>query len=180
MKFGELEFMGVEGNEKLLSVPTRQGIEQNNLTSVLVTAIDPGVSDTAAFCEKYKTDAKVCANCIVVKASRGDVTRYAAVMIDGESMADINGVVRRHLDARKISFAPMSETVEITGMEFGAINPIGLPADWLILVDAAVAKLDKAIIGSGIRESKLLVSGELLASLPNATVLDMKKAPMSS
>ena len=41
--------------------------------------------------------------------------------------ADINGVVRRHLDVRKISFAPQEEAVRLTGMEFGGISPVGLP-----------------------------------------------------
>jgi len=69
----------------------------------------------------------------------------------------------------------MNEAVELTGMEFGAITPIGVPADWQILVDSAIAELPHAIVGSGIRKSKLSVRGELLANLPNAIVLDLKK-----
>ena len=33
----------------------------------------------------------------------------------------------------------MAEAVELTGMEYGGITPIGLPAGWPVLVDAAVA-----------------------------------------
>ena len=83
----------------------------------------------------------------------------------------MNGAVRRHLGARKLSFAPMDDAVALSGMEYGGITPIGLPADWPILVDASVAGHDRLIVGSGIRGSKLLVSGALLASLPNAEVL---------
>ena len=71
--------------------------------------------------------------------------------------ADINGVVRRHLDVRKISFAPQDEAVELTGMEFGGITPIGLPEGWPILIDPAVVAAETVVIGSGIRGSKLLV-----------------------
>ena len=175
MKFGNLEFSDVRDNFDLVSKSVEKGVKENDLANVLVSEIDPDLADTAAFCAKYDIAQKDGANCVIVKAARGEKTWYAAVLIDGDSRADINGVVRKFLDARKISFAPMDEAVELTGMEFGGITPIGLPGDWPILVDTEVAKLPHAIIGSGIRKSKLLVSGELLASLPNATVLDLKK-----
>jgi prolyl-tRNA editing enzyme YbaK/EbsC (Cys-tRNA(Pro) deacylase) len=41
--------------------------------------------------------------------------------------ADVNGVIRRELDVRKCSFAPMGEAVALTSMEYGGITPIGLP-----------------------------------------------------
>ena len=56
-------------------------------------------------------------------------------MVLATTRADVNGVVRRRLDARKASFAPMDEAVALTGMEYGGITPIGLPADWPVLVD---------------------------------------------
>jgi prolyl-tRNA editing enzyme YbaK/EbsC (Cys-tRNA(Pro) deacylase) len=51
---------------------------------------------------------------------------------------DVNGIVRKHLGARKISFAPMDSAVALTGMEYGGITPVGLPGDWPILVDLNV------------------------------------------
>lgn len=137
-----------------------------------VTEIDPAMSDTAAFCEKYQIGPEQCANCVVVKATRGDKVWYAACMVLGNARADVNGLARRHLGARKVSFAPMEEAVALTGMEYGGITPIGLPADWPILVDGAVAASGQVIIGSGIRKSKLIVSGKSLANLPGAVVLE--------
>jgi prolyl-tRNA editing enzyme YbaK/EbsC (Cys-tRNA(Pro) deacylase) len=84
----------------------------------------------------------------------------------------VNGLVRRHLDARKASFAAMDAAVAATGMEYGGITPVGLPADWPLLVDAAVAGAARVIVGSGVRRSKLLVSGADLAKLPGAEVLE--------
>jgi prolyl-tRNA editing enzyme YbaK/EbsC (Cys-tRNA(Pro) deacylase) len=56
-------------------------------------------------------------------------------------------------------------------MEYGGITPVGLPDDWPILVDESVAGHERLIVGSGIRGSKLLVTGGYLASLPNTEVL---------
>jgi prolyl-tRNA editing enzyme YbaK/EbsC (Cys-tRNA(Pro) deacylase) len=35
----------------------------------------------------------------------------------------------------------MDTAIELTGMEYGGINPIGLPPEWPILIDKAVAQL---------------------------------------
>jgi prolyl-tRNA editing enzyme YbaK/EbsC (Cys-tRNA(Pro) deacylase) len=47
----------------------------------------------------------------------------------------------------------------------------------MILVDDAVAAGAHLVIGSGVRASKLLVTGEVLASLPNAQVVPIAKQP---
>jgi prolyl-tRNA editing enzyme YbaK/EbsC (Cys-tRNA(Pro) deacylase) len=94
-------------------------------------------------------------------------------MVLASMRADINGAVRRHLDVRKISFAPMEQAVSLTGMEFGGITPVGLPADWPVLVDEAVVAAGDVVIGSGIRGSKLLVPAAELAGLPTAEVVHL-------
>jgi len=87
--------------------------------------------------------------------------------------------VRRHLDARKASFAPVEAVTAASRMEYGGITPVGLPADWPVLVDEAVAKLPSAVIGSGIRGSKLRLPGRLLATMPSAQVLPGLGVPVS-
>jgi prolyl-tRNA editing enzyme YbaK/EbsC (Cys-tRNA(Pro) deacylase) len=66
----------------------------------------------------------------------------------------------------------VEHVTETTGMEYGGITPLGLPVGWPVFVDAAVAKLDSAVIGSGIRGSKLWLPGAALAEVPGAEVLD--------
>ncbi|WP_019634372.1 YbaK/EbsC family protein [Actinomadura atramentaria] len=136
-----------------------------------VAEIDAGLADTAAFCEHYGTPPETSANCVVVAARRGGETTYAACLVLAVDRADVNGAVRRRLGARKASFAPMDEATGRTGMEYGGITPVGLPAGWPVLVDEAVAAADDLVVGSGLRRSKLLVSGEELAALPGAEVL---------
>lgn len=141
--------------------------------SARVTAIDPELADTAAFCEAYGSPPEHSANCVVVAGKRAGEVRYAAVLVLATDRADINGVVRRHLDVRKISFAPMEQAVELTGMEYGGITPVGLPEDWPVLVDERVLAAGDVVIGSGVRASKLVVAAADIAALPGAVVLDL-------
>jgi prolyl-tRNA editing enzyme YbaK/EbsC (Cys-tRNA(Pro) deacylase) len=57
-------------------------------------------------------------------------------------------------------------------MEYGGITPIGLPDDWPVLVDADVAAAPVLVIGSGVRRSKLLLPGSVLAALPTAETVE--------
>jgi prolyl-tRNA editing enzyme YbaK/EbsC (Cys-tRNA(Pro) deacylase) len=140
---------------------------------VLVAAIDPDLADTAAFCATYDVPLDISANCVVLAAKRsGGVTQMAACMVLATTRADVNGLARRTLEARKASFASRDEAVAASGMEYGGITPLGLPADWPVLVDAAVAANDRVVVGSGIRGSKLLLPGAVVAGLPGAVVLD--------
>ncbi len=137
-----------------------------------VAAIDPELADTANFCEAYGVPLEASANCVVIAARRGGETRLAACVVLATTRADVNGVVRRRLEARKASFAPREEAVRQTGMEYGGITPVGLPEEWPILVDAAVVAQPLVVVGSGLRRSKLVLPGTALAELPGAEVVD--------
>lgn len=143
-----------------------------------VAAIDPELADTAEFCARYGVPLEASANCVIVKGKRGGDVRFAACMVLATTRADVNGVVRRRIDARTASFAPMEEAVVLTGMEYGGITPIGLPATWPILVDSAVAGADEVVIGGGIRGSKLFLPGAVLARLANAEVIEALARPV--
>ena len=171
MKIGTLEIMPASTRPELMAEPTRNMAEQYS-GQIDVVEIDPALADTAAFCERYQIGLDVSANCVIVKGMRGEEVKYAACMILATTKADVNNVVKKYLDVKKISFAPMEEAVQLTAMEFGGITPVGLPADWPILIDAKVAGSPQLVIGSGIRGSKLVVSGALLTRLPNAVVLE--------
>lgn len=175
MKLGKLNFVPVEDKLDLVAQSTKNAIEANKLSGVLVTEINPELADTAAFCEQYQIGTDISANCVIVEAKRADKIWYAACVVLATTRADINGIVRKQLNAKKLSFAPTDKAVTLTKMEFGGITPVGLPADWPLLVDTAVANSEHVVIGSGIRGSKLLAPSSIFASLPNATVTDLVK-----
>jgi prolyl-tRNA editing enzyme YbaK/EbsC (Cys-tRNA(Pro) deacylase) len=140
--------------------------------AVGVAEIDPAAADTATFCERYGVSPAESANCVVITGRRDGEARYAACVILATTRADVNNTARRELDVRKASFAAMDDAVEQTGMEYGGITPVGLPAAWPVLVDARVADTPTVVIGSGVRRSKLVLPGKLLASLPGARVIE--------
>lgn len=134
---------------------------------------DPAKADTAVFATAYGEELlRQSANCVVVVGKRGQDVTLAACLVLSTTRVDVNGAVRRHLGARKASFAPIDAAVGGTGMEYGGITPVGLPAHWPLLVDAAVADTPWVLVGSGARRGKLIVPGKVLADLPGAVVIE--------
>ena len=138
---------------------------------VQVAEVDPDLADTQALIDAYDLDPAASANCVVVAGKRGGELRVAACVVLPTTRADVNGLVRRELDVRKASFLSMDDAITLTSMEYGGITPVGLPPTWRLLVDDAVVDTDEVLIGSGVRRSKLLLPGPLLAQLPGAQVL---------
>jgi prolyl-tRNA editing enzyme YbaK/EbsC (Cys-tRNA(Pro) deacylase) len=137
-----------------------------------VVEIDPDLADTAAMTEAYEVSLLASANCVLVAGSRAGDERVAACVVRADTRADVNTRVRKLLDVRKASFLPMDRAVAESGMEHGGITPVGLPGGWRLLLDARVVDIDVAIIGSGVRRSKLLIPGRVLADLPGADVVE--------
>jgi prolyl-tRNA editing enzyme YbaK/EbsC (Cys-tRNA(Pro) deacylase) len=172
---GTLQTVPARTRKDLLATPVYDAIEamtSARADEILVAPIDPDLADTAAFCEAYQVGLDESANCVVVAGKRDGETRFAACLVLATTRADVNGIVRKLLDVRKASFAPMDVAVSETGMEYGGITAIGLPADWPIFIDAAVNATAHVIIGSGVRRSKIALPGSALAALPNATVVE--------
>lgn len=138
---------------------------------VAVAAIDPDLSDTQALTEAYGLPLEASVNCVLVGGRREGVERVVALGVRAHTRADVNGVVKRLLDVRKASFLPRERAVSDSGMEYGGITPIGVPAAWDVLLDPRAAQ-GPALVGSGLRASKVLLPGDLLALLPGARVVD--------
>jgi prolyl-tRNA editing enzyme YbaK/EbsC (Cys-tRNA(Pro) deacylase) len=157
----------------LLAPPTLAALEAADLLDLVgVVEIDPAVSDTATTQEVFGLSMDTLANCVVVGGKREGTERIAACLILATGRADINNVVKRSLDVRKASFLPLERAVELTGMEYGGITPIGLPENWPILVDRRVVDTEVVVIGSGVRRSKILIAGQIVSRLAGAQVID--------
>jgi prolyl-tRNA editing enzyme YbaK/EbsC (Cys-tRNA(Pro) deacylase) len=171
-RLGSLESLPALAHPDLLAPAVHAALSGwPSVEHVAVVEIDPAYADTAAMSEAYAIPMESGANCVVVMGRRDGEERVAACVVRADTRADVNNLVKRTLDVRKASFLPMERAVEESGMEYGGITPVGLPAGWRVLVDAACLDMPAAVIGSGVRRSKLLVAGRLLGELPGAEVL---------
>lgn len=171
---GSLTLVPAADRLDLFAEPVRRALtERADLAALAhVTEIDPTLSDTPAFVAGYGVTAQASANCVVVAGRRDGEERIAACVLLATTRADVNGTVRRLLDVRKASFLSTERAVAETGMEYGGITALGLPAGWRLLVDARVVAEPVALMGSGVRHSKLVVPGSAVATFPGAEVVE--------
>ncbi|GHH78855.1 YbaK/EbsC family protein [Promicromonospora soli] len=140
---------------------------------VAVTEIDPDHAETATLNELHGLPPEASANCVLVAGKRGDDERVAACVVPASTFADVNRRVRKLLDVRKASFLPMDRAVADSDMEYGGITPVGLPEGYRVLVDSRFAEEGtSALMGSGVRRSKLLMPGPLLCAMPGVEVVE--------
>ncbi len=176
--FGTLPWRPALDQLDLLAAPTAAAVRAAGAdwaADCFAAPIADDLADTAAFCEAYEVPLEASANCVVVSGRRAETTTLAACLVLATDRADVNKAVRSHLGVRKISFAPMAEATERSQMAYGGITPVGLPAEWPVLVDDAVVEQPWVVVGSGTRGSKLLLPGARLAELANAHVMLLRQ-----
>ena len=145
-------------------------VEQLPARGVTVFAVTDDASDTAAFSARYGFGLEDCANTIVVRYKKEGAEHYAALVSLGSRRLDVNGAVKAALGAQRLSFAKREQAVEHSGMEFGGITAFGLPADWRVLVDAAVLERTQIVMGAGVRAAKLLLAPDVLRQWPRCEI----------
>lgn len=99
---------------------------------------------------------------------KADSCKYTLLAVAGGGRADW-GVLRKHLDERKLRMAEYDEVPEATGYVVGAVPPIALPEVVRVLVDKSVRNYDAVVIGSGVLGYAIALKGQdLLALLESA------------
>lgn len=137
----------------------------------LVAEIDPDSSGGADFCARYGVPQTEGANCVVIEGKRGTTSTLAAIVVPVGFKTDFNAV-RKRMGVRQVSLAPMEVALSETGMEYGSITPVGLPASWPIFIDHTLVQVPRIVIGGGLKRSKLSVPGKALSELPGAIIVD--------
>jgi prolyl-tRNA editing enzyme YbaK/EbsC (Cys-tRNA(Pro) deacylase) len=133
-------------------------------------ACDPDFADTAAFCERYGVAPEDSANTIVV-VGKAEPRRYVACVVLATTRLDVNGVVKRRMGIRKVSFASADETRDLTGMLIGGVTVFALPPGMPVWVDEAVLARPTVVLGGGSRSLKIRVSPEVLRGLDGVEVV---------
>ncbi len=172
----ELEFRRILENKDLVSESTYNYInntfsseEKNN---ILVAEINPEYMDGIKLCEHYNIDNKIGVNCLICECKRADTKNYVALLVPTGYRYNMSSTVRKHTNSRMVSVAPLDFVLAKTKMEYGSINPIGLPSDWKIFIDPKVLEVDRIICGSGKQKSKLSLPSKYLLKLNNVEILE--------
>lgn len=140
---------------------------------------DPDLADTAAFCEAYDIPIEQSANAILV-ASRKPEGHQAVCVVLAHTRLDVNGVVRRKLGVRKLSFAPAELTFELTGQEIGGVTVFGLPKELPVWFDSRVLEPEWVVIGAGTRSAKIRLDPTQFESLDGFEIVEnLAKLPAS-
>ncbi len=136
-----------------------------------VLPCDPALADTAQFCAAYGVPVEESANAILV-ASRKPEGHNAVCVVLAHTRLDVNGVVRKKLGVRKVSFAAAELTQELTGQEIGGVTIFGLPSDLPVWLDSRIMRCDSVIVGAGSRSAKIRIDPSVLVDLPGFEVVD--------
>lgn len=142
-------------------------------------ACDPDLADTAEFCDHYDIPLEQSANAIMLASKRPPGVNVVCLALATHRL-DVNGVGRREMGVKKVSFAPPELTAEVTGMVMGGVTPFGLPEGVEVLVDSNVMVHPWVIVGGGSRSMKVKVDPEVFARMPNVRVIDSLANPFGS
>lgn len=75
-------------------------------------------------------------------------------------------VLREYLNTSRMTMATPEEVLAVTGYPTGAVSPFGLPRPIRILVDESVLGEEEVSIGSGVRDTTIILNRvDLLAAL---------------
>ena len=132
---------------------------------------DPNMADTQIFCKEYNIKLEDSVNAIIVKTKTGKL-KYVTCALLAINRLNINNVIRKKLDARKVSFANTEETIKLTNMEIGGVTPLTLPSNLPIWIDSKIMKRDSIVLGGGNRSSKIKISPKIFNFTNNTEIVD--------
>lgn len=150
------------------------------IDEVCVAEIDPAFAGGVKLCQRYGLDEQKAGNAVLIEAKRSGNIRNAACLVRPGVRTDLNGAVRRHLQARQVSLMSKECAVRDSSMEYGSITVVGLPGSWPILIDPALATIDYIVVGSGLLRSKLRLPMEALLAMTSGFTLEGMTSPSES
>ena len=92
---------------------------------------------------------------IVFRLAKGD---YVMVLVAGPTQISWSGL-RAYLGQSRLTMAEKSEILSRTGYPIGAVSPLGLADPMRILVDRSVLQEGEISIGSGVRNTTVILRG---------------------
>lgn len=159
-------------DRSILHDRVREALEASGITENEILPCEPELADTAEFCRHYGISADEACNAILV-VLKTTPRRYVACLVRADTKLDVNRKVSELTGVKRLSFASLEETAELTGMLIGGVTIPGLPADVDIYLDTRVMEQPQIIIGGGNRHSKIRLAPSELLKLPKTSVEDV-------
>ena len=137
--------------------------------------IDPDFSDTRLFCEKYSIDPENAVNALVI-TSKSQIREFVMPLIQATRRVDVNHKLKDIAGFKRLSFADAELTKEVTGMELGAVTPVGLTGkDIPVYVDQPIMSLSFIILGAGVRSQKIKTTPDLFNKIPYSQIVEISQ-----
>ena len=101
---------------------------------------------------------------------------FVMVLIAGPAQVSWK-VLRKYLGRSRISMASEDEVLAVTGYRIGTVGPFGLANPLNVLVDTGVMREEEISIGSGMRNTAVILnSADLLRAIPDAELIPLTEA----
>jgi Cys-tRNA(Pro)/Cys-tRNA(Cys) deacylase len=98
---------------------------------------------------------------------------FVMVLIAGSAQVSWK-ILRKYLGSSRMTMATEDEVFAATGFRVGAVSPFSLPNPLRILIDESVLREDEISIGSGVRNTAIILkSADLRRALGNADVVSL-------
>jgi Cys-tRNA(Pro)/Cys-tRNA(Cys) deacylase len=98
---------------------------------------------------------------------------FVMVLVAGPAQVSWKNL-RKYLGRSRVSMATEDEVFAVTGYRIGTVAPFGLPNQLKVLIDASVMKEEEVSIGSGMRNTAVILkSADLHDALKNADVVSL-------
>ena len=82
--------------------------------------------------------------------------------------------LRQHLGQSRLTMATEDEVLEVTGYRVGTVSPFGVKRPLKVLIDPGVMNEEEISIGSGIRNTAIILkSADLRSGLPDAEIIQL-------
>lgn len=171
----KLEFVNIKDNKSLVASVTYEFLIknfENNIDDFKVAKINSEYMDGYSLFAHYDLKSFIGINCLICEVIKSDKRELVALLVPTGYKYNMSTTVKKYFAAKRVSVAPLEEVLNLTQMEYGSINPLGLPNSMDILYDPLVLKSEFIICGSGLQNSKIMLPSKYIEKLPNSKVLD--------
>jgi len=98
---------------------------------------------------------------------------FLMVLVAGPSQIDWKKL-RQFMKRSRVRMASQDEVLEVTGYRIGTVSPFGLKNQVKILIDASVLKEEEISLGSGIRNTAIIMkSADLRRALEDSEIVSL-------